>query len=84
MDDTSTTLRRWVTFAGCVLVVVVLYWAQAVLVPIALAILLTFVRLRRRTGWQIGEADDREPLRVDERHQFRGLQARTGNLDVKL
>ena len=31
------------TFAGCVLVVLVLYWAQAVLVPIALAILLTFV-----------------------------------------
>ena len=29
--------------AGCVLVVVVLYWAQAVLVPFALAILLTFV-----------------------------------------
>ena len=43
MDNTSKTLRRWVTFAGCVLVVVVLYWAQAVLVPIALAILLTFV-----------------------------------------
>jgi predicted PurR-regulated permease PerM len=43
MDDTSKTLRRWVTFAGCVLVVVVMYWAQAVLVPIALAILLTFV-----------------------------------------
>src|SRR5687768_9169204 len=43
MDDTSKTLRRWVAFAGCVLVVVVLYWAQAVLVPIALAILLTFV-----------------------------------------
>jgi predicted PurR-regulated permease PerM len=43
MDDTTKTLRRWVTFAGCVLVVVVLYWAQAVLVPIALAILLTFV-----------------------------------------
>jgi predicted PurR-regulated permease PerM len=43
MDDTSKTLRRWVTFSGCVLVVVVLYWAQAVLVPIALAILLTFV-----------------------------------------
>ncbi|RPJ80924.1 MAG: hypothetical protein EHM13_11290, partial [Acidobacteria bacterium] len=39
----STTVRPWVTFAGCVLVVVVLYWAQAVLVPIALAILLTFV-----------------------------------------
>lgn len=43
MDDTSKTLQPWVTFAGCVLVVVVLYWAQTVLVPIALAILLTFV-----------------------------------------
>ena len=43
MDNTSKTLRRWVTFAGCVLVVVVLYWAQTVIVPIALAILLTFV-----------------------------------------
>jgi predicted PurR-regulated permease PerM len=43
MDDMSRTLKPWVTFAGCVLVVVVLYWAQAVLVPIALAILLTFV-----------------------------------------
>ena len=43
MDDTSKTLRRWVTFAGCVLVVVVLYFAQAVLVPVAVAILLTFV-----------------------------------------
>src|SRR4029450_12928679 len=43
MDETSKTLRRWVRFAGCVLVVVVLYWAQTVIVPIALAILLTFV-----------------------------------------
>jgi predicted PurR-regulated permease PerM len=43
MDDTSRTLKRWVIFAGCVLVIVVLYWAQAVLVPIALAVLLTFV-----------------------------------------
>ncbi len=43
MDDTSRTLKPWVTFAGCVLVVVVLYWAQAVLVPFAVAILLTFV-----------------------------------------
>ena len=43
MDETSQTLKRWVTFAGCVLVIVVLYWAQAVLVPIALAVLLTFV-----------------------------------------
>lgn len=32
-----------VTFAWCVLVVLVLSWAQAVLVPIALAILLTFL-----------------------------------------
>ena len=43
MDDTSQTLKPWVTFAGCVLVVVVLYWAQAVFIPVALAILLTFV-----------------------------------------
>ena len=43
MDDTSHSLKPWVIFAGCVLVIVVLYWAQAVLVPIALAILLTFV-----------------------------------------
>lgn len=43
MDDSAKTLKPWITFAGCVLVVVVLYRAQAVLVPIALAILLTFV-----------------------------------------
>jgi predicted PurR-regulated permease PerM len=43
MDDAIKALKPWVTFAGCVLVVVVLYWAQAVLVPFALAILLTFV-----------------------------------------
>lgn len=43
MDDTSHSLKPWVILAGCVLVVVVLYWAQAVLVPIALAVLLTFV-----------------------------------------
>ena len=50
MDDTSQSLKSWVTFAGCVLVVVVLYWAQAVLVPIALAVLLTFV-LAPAVGW---------------------------------
>jgi predicted PurR-regulated permease PerM len=50
MDDTSHTLKPWVTFAGCVLVIVVLYWAQAVLVPIALAVLLTFV-LTPAVGW---------------------------------
>jgi predicted PurR-regulated permease PerM len=43
MDDASKTVKPWVTFAGCVLVVVVLYWAQAILVPFAVAILLTFV-----------------------------------------
>ncbi len=43
MDDSSRTLKPWVTFASCVLIMVILYWAQAVLVPIALAILLTFV-----------------------------------------
>jgi predicted PurR-regulated permease PerM len=43
MDDTARIVRPWVTFAGCVLVVVVLYWAHAVFVPFALAILLTFV-----------------------------------------
>jgi predicted PurR-regulated permease PerM len=50
------SLGNWVTFAGCVLVVGVLYWAQAVLVPVCLAILLTFVLappvtwLQRRIG----------------------------------
>ena len=43
MDDTAKILKPWVTFAGCVLVVVVLYWAHAIFVPFALAILLTFV-----------------------------------------
>jgi predicted PurR-regulated permease PerM len=43
MGDASNSLKPWITFAGGVLVVVVLYWAQAVLVPIALAILLSFV-----------------------------------------
>jgi predicted PurR-regulated permease PerM len=36
-------VKPWVTFAGCVLVVVVLSWAHAVFVPFALALLLTFV-----------------------------------------
>jgi predicted PurR-regulated permease PerM len=36
-------LKHWVMFAGAVLVIVVLYWAQAVFVPIALAALLSFV-----------------------------------------
>jgi predicted PurR-regulated permease PerM len=43
VDDALKSVKPWVTFAGAVLVVVVLYWAQAVLVPFALAILITFV-----------------------------------------
>ena len=43
MDDASSSLKSWVTFAGSVLIIGVLYWAQAVFVPIALAILLSFV-----------------------------------------
>lgn len=44
--DVETRLRRLSTaavFGGCVLVVAVLYWTQAVLIPIALAILLSFL-----------------------------------------
>ena len=43
MDDSVKSVKPWITFAGGVLVVAVLYWAQAVLVPFALAILVTFV-----------------------------------------
>ena len=39
----TSTVVAWIGFAGCVLVVAVLYWAQAVLVPIALAGLLAFL-----------------------------------------
>jgi predicted PurR-regulated permease PerM len=43
MGDTLKSLKPWITFAGFVLVIVVLYWAQTLLIPIALAVLLTFV-----------------------------------------
>lgn len=43
MADGLKSFRTWITFAGCVLVVAVLYWARAVLVPVALAVLITFV-----------------------------------------
>jgi predicted PurR-regulated permease PerM len=52
----ESSSSRWVTFLGCVLVVAVLYWAQTVLVPVALALLITFVLtppvawLQRRVG----------------------------------
>src|SRR5690349_11449479 len=42
-EGLDRTMVRWLRFAGCVLVVAVLYWAQAVLVPVALALLITFV-----------------------------------------
>ena len=56
MFDDRPQLSAWITFAGCVLVVAVLYWAQDVLVPVFLAVLLTFVLtppvvwLQRRIG----------------------------------
>ena len=43
MHDTLNYVKLWLTFVGGVLIVAILYWAQAVLVPFALAILLTFV-----------------------------------------
>src|SRR5689334_7818756 len=43
MHDTLRTVRPLLVFAGCVLAVGVLYWAQAVIVPVALALLLTFM-----------------------------------------
>jgi predicted PurR-regulated permease PerM len=36
-------IGSWVAFAGCVLVVAVLDWAESVLLPIAVALLLTFL-----------------------------------------
>ena len=42
-DGFDRVIVPWLRFAGCVLVVAVLYWAQAVLVPVALALLITFV-----------------------------------------
>jgi predicted PurR-regulated permease PerM len=56
MNNVVRDLRPWVNFAGCVLVVGVLYWMQSFLIPVALAILLAFLltplaaRLQRRIG----------------------------------
>lgn len=36
-------LRPWIAFGGCVLVVVLLNWAEPVMLPIAVALLLTFL-----------------------------------------
>ena len=43
MNELARFIRPWVLFAGFVLIIAVLYWAQAVLVPIAVAVLLTFL-----------------------------------------
>ncbi len=43
VERRQRTTKAWVTFAGCTLVVGVLYAAQAVLVPFALAVLIAFV-----------------------------------------
>jgi predicted PurR-regulated permease PerM len=39
----ASDARAWLTFAGCVLIVAVLRWAEAVFIPLALALLLTFL-----------------------------------------
>ena len=43
MTDSLHAVRPWLTFIGCVLVGVVLYLAQAIVVPLALAVLLAFL-----------------------------------------
>jgi predicted PurR-regulated permease PerM len=42
-DRIDVRLRPWIVFAGCVLILVVLDWAKPVLIPVALAVLLTFL-----------------------------------------
>ncbi|HEX5217758.1 MAG TPA: AI-2E family transporter [Vicinamibacterales bacterium] len=39
----AVTTRYWIAFAGCLLIVFVLDWAEAVLVPVAVALLFTFL-----------------------------------------
>jgi len=43
MSDATVMAKGWMQFAGGVLLVAVLYWAQPVVVPVVLAILFTFV-----------------------------------------
>lgn len=56
MSRTRSTFSSWVAFGGAVLIVAALNWAEAILVPICLAALLTFVltppvmMLERRIG----------------------------------
>src|SRR5262245_48568408 len=42
MKDSIESLRPWIALAGSMLLVAALYWAQAVVVPVAVAVLLTF------------------------------------------
>ena len=50
MDNSLGSVKPWVTFAGAALIVAILYVAQDVLVPIALAVLITFV-LESPVSW---------------------------------
>lgn len=56
MNEGLRSFRPWLNFAGCVLVVAVLYWTKAILIPFALAVLLAFLLtplvalLQRRIG----------------------------------
>src|SRR4051812_3856998 len=43
MNDLARLLKPWIAFAGFVLIVAVIYLAQAVLMPISVAFLLTFL-----------------------------------------
>ena len=43
MTSAEVSIRRWVTFGGLVLVVVVLRWGAEIFIPIAFALLLTFL-----------------------------------------
>lgn len=43
MTDPFHAVRPWLTFIGCVIVGVVLYLAQSIVVPVALAVLLSFL-----------------------------------------
>jgi predicted PurR-regulated permease PerM len=43
MTDALRVPQSWITFTGCVLAAAILYWAQAVIVPVALATLMAFL-----------------------------------------
>lgn len=43
MTDTLRVPQAWLTFTGCALATAILYWAQAVIVPVAFATLMAFL-----------------------------------------